>query len=113
MKKQPRESLIDSGHLSQTIHFLKDPEIVYPSKISKIKPKFGDRSWYVTTSKSCNYTNNPFLCKRDFFKEHILPHLSFGENIEDRLILIWKKENHKCIIGPGRFTHDRSYDGHS
>ena len=113
IKDSDPEILVNHSHLSECIYWVTDPETVYSSKIKKVKPLLGNKSWYATTSKSCNYTNNPFLCKRGFFKSHIFPYLYFGENIEDRLTPIWGTENHKCIMGPGLFTHDRSYDGHS
>jgi hypothetical protein len=71
-----------------------------------------------TSSHGCQFamprnTNNPYLCKRSFFKNEIYPHLFFGENIEDRLMTIWSKKDYKCVFGPGLFTHNRAYDGHS
>ena len=85
----------------------------YPSKISKIYHIRGSGIWYTSSAKSCNYTNNPYLCKRSFFKNEIYPHLFFGENIKDRLMNIWSKKDYKCVFGPGLFTHNRAYDGHS
>jgi len=106
-------SFINHTHLSESIYWDKNPELTYIFKISKITPKYGNEAWYTSSSKSCNYTNNPYLCKREFFKSEIYPHLIHGENIEDRLTPIWATKDYKCVFGPGLFTHDRSYDGHT
>lgn len=107
------DTFINNSHLSECIYWEKHPEKIYPSKISKITPLKGHDSWYTSSSKSCNYTNNPYLCRREFFKTEIYPHLVFGENIEDKFTSVWSQQDYKCVFGPGLFTHDRSYDGHS
>jgi hypothetical protein len=77
----------------------------YPERYSEVtKLKHG---WYASSSKYCNYTNNPFLCKKDFFLKEIYPHLVDGENIEDRLTDIWATKDYRCVFGPGLFTHHR------
>ena len=112
-KNIPPEKFINASHLSESIYWDEHPEKTYPSKISRIDPIRGNDMWYISSAKSCNYTNNPYLCKRSFFKNEIYPHLFFGENIEDRLTDIWSKKDYKCVFGPGLFTHNRTYDGHS
>ena len=106
-------SLVETTHLSESIYWDESPEQTHPSKISAVTAPHGSSAWYSASSKHCNYSNNPYLCKRSFFKAEILPHLVFGENIEDRLTPMWALSNHKCIFGPGLFTHNRSYDGHT
>ena len=112
-KDESPHTFINHTHLSECIYWEKDPELVYPSKIQRISPENGSDAWYLTTSQSCNYTNNPFLCTKEFFAKAILPHLVDGENIEDRITGVWSKQSYKCVLGPGLFTHDRSFDGHS
>jgi len=112
-KDELPHTFINSTFLSECIFWEKDPEVVYPSKIHRIPPENGSDAWYTSDSKSCNYTNNPFLCTKAFFAKAILPHLVDGENIEDTLMGLWAKESYKCVFGPGLFTHDRSFDGHS
>jgi hypothetical protein len=112
-KDEPPHTFINSTFLSECIFWEKNPELVYPSKIQRIASKNGSAAWYTSDSRSCNYTNNPFLCTKEFFTKAILPHLVDGENIEDRLMALWAKQSYKCIFGPGLFTHDRSFDGHS
>ena len=106
------EKLINCMHLSESIYWLEDPEIVYPTKISRIQPFIGKEKWYTSSSESCNYTNNPYICSKDFFSRVVLPHIKFGGNIEDELTDIWSKSNYTCVFGPGLFTHDRTFDGH-
>lgn len=112
-KDESPHTFINHSHLAECIYWEKDPELVYPSKIQRISPENGSDAWYLSDSSSCNYTNNPFLCTKDFFARAILPHLVDGENIEDRITGVWFKQSYKCVFGPGLFTHDRSFDGHS
>jgi hypothetical protein len=111
--KESPKTFIDNTHLSESIYWEKHPDKIYPSKISRITPLKGDEAWYTSSSKSCNYTNNPYLCTRQFFSTEIYPYLVFGENIEDKFTSVWSQQDYKCVFGPGLFTHDRSYDGHS
>jgi hypothetical protein len=112
-KEESPHTFINHSHLSECIYWEKDPELVYPSKIQRISPENGSDAWYLSDSSSCNYTNNPFLSSKRFFSTAILPHLVDGENIEDRITGVWSKESYKCVFGPGLFTHDRSFDGHT
>ena len=111
--KESPHTFMHHTHLCECSHWEDDPDLVYPSKIQKVRPQDGSEAWYTTDARSCNYTNNPFLCKKEFFAKAILPHLVDGENIEDRLTPIWSTKAYSCVFGPGLFTHDRSYDGHS
>ena len=113
LSDRPPESLNDCQHLSESIYWLEDPELVYPTKISRIDPILGDAKWYTSLSKSCNYTNNPYACSKSFFEKAILPYTKFGCNIEGELTDIWSKQEYSCVFGPGLFTHNRMFDGHS
>lgn len=109
----PQTFLREHGDfLSESIYWDPTPEKTYPSQIQRVNPIVGSEPWYCSLAKHCNYTNNPFVCRRSFFQQAILPHLKFGEGIEGRLMPIWAKQNYLCVFGPGLFTHDRSYDGH-
>jgi hypothetical protein len=100
--------LIHHHHLAESIYWLEDPELIYPTKIEKLTHTeiLGNEKWYKSTSESCSYTNNPYACSKTFFKENIYPYLEYGKNIEEQMLDVWGK-NHKCIFGPGLFTHDR------
>jgi hypothetical protein len=112
LRNIPPTNFINNTHLSECMYWLDKPEDVYPTKISKIEPIIKGKEWYITDSRHCNYTNNPFICSKNFFKREIYPHLEFGSNIEDKMTNIWAKSQHKCIFGFGIFTHDRTLDGH-
>jgi len=105
---------INDKHLSECIYWVEDPELVYPSKISRIKPfvQNGFWKWYTSTSDSCNYTNNPYVCSKTFFEQNILPYVKFGASLENEMHDEWRHRNFKCVFGPGLFTHDRKFDGH-
>lgn len=101
---------VPERYLSETIYWLEDPETVYPV-ISRITPKIGDDKWYVSSSAYCNYTNNPCIYRKSFFKENILPYCKFNSNIENELTNIWASKHYRCVYGEGLFTH-RRIDGH-
>jgi len=110
-KHIPQDEFKNNVYLSECIYWIDDPEIIYPDKISRIKPLIGDDKWYFSSSKSCNWTNNAFVTSKQFFKKAVLPHLSGSDNIEDSFTSIWAQQDYKCIFGPGLFTHYR-LDGH-
>jgi hypothetical protein len=112
LRNIPPENFINNTHLSECIYWVEKPEELYSTKISKVEPKEPGQDWYITTSRHCNWTNNPFICSKEFFKNAVYPYLEFNTNIEKMLTGIWAKANYKCIFGFGIFTHDRSFDGH-
>ena len=114
MHNKPRSELVNSTHLSESIFWEEHPHEVYPTCISKLDCISGSKEWYKSSSKFCNYTNNPYACSKTFFKNAVLPYTMMGgtNNIEDFLTPIWAKEDYTCAFGPGLFTHDRRYDGH-
>ena len=110
-KHIPQDEFKNNVYLSECVYWIDDPEIIYPDKISRIKPLIGDDKWYFSSSKSCGWTNNAFVTSKKFFKEAVLPHLSGSDNIEDSFTGIWVQQNYNCVFGPGLFTHYR-LDGH-
>lgn len=108
----PPEQFVNNTHLSESIYWLEDPEQTYPSKISRVTPACGTDKWYSTSSRHCNYTNNPYICSKEFFKKAILPFIEFGKDLEKELTKHWANNQYTCVFGPGLFTHDRAYDGH-
>ena len=113
LREIPVTNFVNNTHLSECIYWVDHPEQIYPSRISKIDPKEGSDSWYTTASRYCNYTNNPYVCTKDFFKKAVLPYIEFGKTLETELTAAWASNEYKCVFGPGLFTHDRSYDGHN
>jgi len=102
----PNESMADHEHLSETMYWMTDPEQMFPDKITRIQGINPDEKWYTTSSYSCAYTNNPYMCTKDFFRKAILPYLPMVGHIEDTIIPHWRGGNHKCVFGPGLFTHN-------
>jgi len=101
-------------YLSESMYWEKQPEIAFPNHITKIDSvipaRSEDESWYTTTSRNCNHTNNPCIYKKSFFHDAILPYCGFGNAIEDQIHDIWAKQDYKCVFGFGLFTHER-HDG--
>ena len=113
LRQIPVTNFVNNTHLSECIFWVDHPEQIYPSRIGKVDPKEGSELWYTTTSRYCNYTNNPYVCTKDFFKKAVLPYIEFGKTLETELTAAWASNEYKCVFGPGLFTHDRSYDGHN
>jgi len=109
--KIPQDEFENHTHLSECIYWIEHPELIYPSKIQKIKPFIGNDDWYTSSSKSCNWTNNALVTSKFFFKKAILPYLFESEHIEPTFTKIWAQQDYKCVFGPGLFTHER-LDGH-
>lgn len=112
----PPERIMREGpdYLSECMYWIADPELEFPDHISKIDSAIPARShgesWYTTTSRNCNHTNNPCMYKKTFFHDTILPYCGFGNAIEDQIHDIWAKQDYKCVFGFGLFTHER-HDG--
>ena len=104
----PNEVIAEDQHLSESMYWMSDPEQVFPDKITRIQGIDPTEKWYTTSSYSCAYTNNPYMCTKEFFRRAILPHLPESGHIEDTIISSWRKSNYKCVFGPGLFTHDAS-----
>jgi len=112
LSRRPAAQIANDTHLSECIYWLEDPEKVYTEQIKRITPKIEGDKWYVSSSKYCNYTNNPYACSKEFFKNAILPYISFGKTIETELTQSWSHQHYRCVFGPGLFTHNRLFDGH-
>ena len=117
LKKLNRKHSAWTILLADCAHFIKNPDIEFPNKIKLINNPIiseeykNEHKWYLTSARYCNYTNNPCLTSKSFFKENILPYCRHGSNIEGELIDIWARKDYTCIFGPGLFTHYR-IDGH-
>ncbi len=114
LKDKDPELIKNNSHLSSCIWWLRNPELIYPEKIKLLEfdnqikdSEINNSEYYIISSQNCNYTNNPYICKKDFFKKEILPHIEFGKDLEKEIQPIWEKSDYKCIIGFGIFTHER------
>lgn len=88
-----------SPHLLESLHWL-DPATEFPDKIQK------DGDFFVTTSRWANWTNNPFLVKKDFLLEKILSFAGESVSFERNIAEWWTKQNFKIAQGEGLFMHN-------
>jgi GT2 family glycosyltransferase len=89
-------------YLSESMYWL-DPAREYPEYIRELIP-----GWLVSSSKYCQYTNNPYICSKAFFERAILPYATPGSDIETAGIVDgWFNGNYTCVFGHGIFTHKR------
>lgn len=115
---------LDSPHLMDCIHWIENPELEFPDKISKE----GDH--FVSTSRWSNFTNNPCMYKKDFYLQTVYPfkngksnnpdfYKSFLDNLkhygsvepwkcglEVDIGYWWSRQNFKVAWGEGLFTHN-------
>lgn len=86
-------------HLLESLHWL-DPAVEFPDKIQK------DGEYFITTSRWANWTNNPFLVKKDFLLDKIMPFTGESKSLERNIAAWWVKQNFKIAQGEGLFKHN-------
>ena len=94
-------------HLIEQVHFLGSDLSLY----------FPDKFWYTIYSKSgfvigdskfSNYSNNPFMCKKDFWLKNVAPHSGVAGQNETLVRDSWIKGGYNVAFNiPGLFTHKR------
>jgi hypothetical protein len=94
-------------YLADCIYWIENPDEKFGEYIKKISD---DPKYYCCSSNYCNYSNNPFICSKDFFKNNILPFVTFNRTLELEIQTNWENKNYKCCFGDGIFTHVR-FDG--
>ena len=87
-----------SPHLLESLHWL-DPAVEFPDKIQK------QGEYFVTTSRWANWTNNPYLVKKSYLLEKILPFSGESVSLERNIAAWWVKQDFKIAQGEGLFTH--------
>lgn len=90
---------VSSPHLLESLHWL-DPAEQFPDKIQK-KGKF-----FVTTSRWANWTNNPFLMRKELFLQKIAPFAGEGVQFERIIAPWWVQQDFKIAQGEGLFMHN-------
>ncbi len=88
-----------SPHLLESLHWL-DPAEQFPDKIQK------DGAFFVTTSQWANWTNNPFLIKKDFYIKNLSQFTGETLDLERKIAYWWTRQNFKIAQGEGLFTHN-------
>ena len=90
---------VTSPHLLESVHWL-DPAKEFPDKIQK------EGEFFITTSRWANWTNNPFLIKKDFYLQKLAPFAGTSVQFEKNIAAWWVKQNFKIAQGEGLFTHN-------
>ena len=88
-----------SPHLLESIHWL-DPAKEFSDKIQK------QGEYFITTARWANWTNNPFLIRRDFLLNTIRPFTGDAVALEKNIAPWWVKQNFKIAQGEGLFKHN-------
>ncbi|MGU3374201.1 hypothetical protein [Chryseobacterium sp. M5A1_1a] len=88
-----------SPHLLESLHWL-DPAVDFPDKIQK------QGEYFITTSRWANWTNNPYLVKRKFLLETIIPFSGETASLERNIASWWVKQNFRIAQGQGLFMHN-------
>lgn len=95
----PNTDLI-SPHLFDCVHWINEPDKMFPDKIQKHKYH------YVTTSRWSNWTNNPCLFNTKFLIKSIEKFVSYEEkHLEPSISSWWASQNYKIAWGEGLFKH--------
>ena len=90
---------VTSPHLLESLHWL-DPAVEFPDKIQK------EKDFFVTTSRWANWTNNPFLIKKDFYLERITTFAGESVHFEKNIAYWWARQSFKIAQGEGLFMHN-------
>jgi hypothetical protein len=90
-----------SPHLLDSIHWLSNPDELFPDKIQKLN------EYFITTSRWGNWTNNPGLFKKDFYLQVVN---NFIDNqdllLEPSISKWWAHQDFKVAQGEGLFKHE-------
>ncbi|MCW4451895.1 hypothetical protein OK344_06690 [Kaistella sp. BT6-1-3] len=90
---------VNAPHLLESLYWL-DPAEAFPDKIQK------EGGFFVTNSRWANWTNNPFLLKKSFFKKNIQEIAEKSEHFERDIAEWWVNQNFKIAQGEGLFMHN-------
>ncbi|CAM2919429.1 hypothetical protein DRF59_03045 [Chryseobacterium flavum] len=88
-----------SPHLLESLHWL-DPATEFPDKIQK------QGEYFITTSRWANWTNNPYLVRKKFLLNTIIPFSGETASLERNIAAWWVKQNFKIAQGEGLFKHN-------
>lgn len=86
-------------HLLESLHWL-DPASEFPDKIQK------QGEYFITTSRWANWTNNPYLIKKDFLLNTIIPFSGETASLERNIAAWWVKQDFRIAQGEGLFMHN-------
>ena len=88
-----------SPHLLESLYWL-DPDKEFPDKIQK------NGEYFVTVARWANWTNNPFLVKKEFFMKNIYDLAIASEHFERDIAEWWVNQPFQIAQGEGLFMHN-------
>lgn len=89
---------VNSPHLLESLYWL-DPAESFPDKIQK------KDEYFITTARWANWTNNPFMLRKEFFLKNIYDIAVSSEHFERDIAEWWVQQPFKIAQGEGLFTH--------
>ena len=90
---------VNAPQLLESMYWL-DPAVSFPDKIQK------SGNFFVTTSRWANWTNNPLLLQKSFFKKNIQNIAEKSEHFERDIAEWWVQQNFIIAQGEGLFMHN-------
>ena len=90
---------VTSPHLLDALHWL-DPAEKFPDKIQRVG------EYFITTARWANWTNNPFLIKKEFYLQTIAPFARESVHFEKNIAYWWARQEFKIAQGEGLFMHN-------
>lgn len=89
---------VNSPHLLESLYWL-DPAESFPDKIQK------KGEYFITTARWANWTNNPFMLRKEFFLKNIYDIAVSSEHFERDIAEWWVQQPFKIAQGEGLFKH--------
>lgn len=90
---------VTSPHLLEALYWL-DPAQSFPDKIQK------ENEYFITTARWANWTNNPFMLRKEFFFKNIYDIAVSSEHFERDIAEWWVQQPFKIAQGEGLFKHN-------
>jgi glycosyltransferase involved in cell wall biosynthesis len=92
-------------HLAECVHWRDTPHTDFPEHCELLNV---DPVWYKFKSANANFTNNPCIFRKEFYKKHIIPQFCIDNtDIETAATSWWTNQDFTVITGDGLFCHDR------
>jgi hypothetical protein len=93
-------------HLLDAVHWTDDPTTLGLKKINFSMLNGGEQTFYHTTAKQANWTNNPTIMGTEFIRKFILP-VQAGGDLERDIQGWWEQQDFIVAQGEGLFSHNR------
>lgn len=90
---------VNAPQLLESMYWL-DPAESFPDKIQK------KDEYFITTARWANWTNNPFMLRKEFFLKNIYDIAVSSEHFERDIAEWWVQQPFKIAQGEGLFMHN-------